>query len=116
MQSVLVLAKVCFLWDGATSQRDNETRSSASRFDNYVPQKPFVSLDTFIDGNSPRTCTAPAPAKTSIAVQHHHVSLVGMKSYSGMPAMCSTPFSNGLATVVLHFILHVPLLACFKID
>ncbi len=45
---------------GRGMQRDNETRSSASRFDNYIPAKPFLSLDTFIDGEHgpPSACLA----------------------------------------------------------
>lgn len=35
-----------------TRRRDSEPRSVASRYDTYVPGKPFVSLDDFIDGKS----------------------------------------------------------------
>ena len=33
-----------------TVHHDNESASSASRYDVYQPQRPFVSLDHFIDG------------------------------------------------------------------
>jgi Copper amine oxidase, enzyme domain len=33
-----------------TRRKDSEPRSVASRYDTYVPGKPFVSLDDFIDG------------------------------------------------------------------
>ena len=33
-----------------TRRKDSEPQSVASRYDTYVPGKPFVSLDDFIDG------------------------------------------------------------------
>jgi Copper amine oxidase, enzyme domain len=33
-----------------TRRKDSEPRSVASRYDTYIPGKPFVSLDDFIDG------------------------------------------------------------------
>ena len=33
-----------------TVQHDDEPASSASRFDVYQPQRPYVSLDKYIDG------------------------------------------------------------------
>lgn len=42
-----------------TVQHDNEPASSASHFDVYQPQHPYVSLDTYINGAHARLHKAP---------------------------------------------------------
>jgi hypothetical protein len=52
MSQDILQTATCFLQYNlaVTVQHDDELASSASRFDVYQPQHPYVSLDNYIDG------------------------------------------------------------------